>query len=73
MRKTWNGPTPYFRSEIETHMESMAVLSLQEGYRAAMNSPEVKAMYEKLHELWLGDHWQDPLLAEALAAYEAGL
>ena len=79
--KIWAGPTPYDTKRPygrETHCRV-------EGYRAAMNSPEVRAMVGHLDEL--RDAWLRGVIsehdgkggtrsnrnAEVLAAYEAGL
>ncbi len=77
MTKIWDGPTPFDGSianlENHKHIDSLGILTLElraakNAWIASMNSPEVRAMYTKLHQLR-----HDPSVAEALAAYEAGL
>ena len=92
MTKIWDGETPYdgYRRVLESDRIYDQYLlgradGLKEGYRAAMNSPVVKALYGALEDL---RDWQnDPPLPsyeegwaaamkkthDALAAYEAGL
>lgn len=78
--KTWDGTTPYDARKPYSRESHLRV----QGYRAAMNSPEVKALYEASTGL-LGD--RPPchngtmscggcdycMLEKAAAAYEAGL
>ena len=71
MIKVWDGPTPY--DSDDPKYDAFAQFTGQDAYRRAMNSPGVMVMYEKLHSLWLGAHWQDTEIAEALALYEADL
>ena len=70
MNKTWDGPTPKILSGSIGPLWNMG---FAEGYRAAMNSPEVKAMYEALRNM--ATELDDNGIARwnALAAYEAGL
>lgn len=76
MTKHWDGPTPYDLVNRDTGklIRSVQGTHQAEGYCAAMNSPEVKAMYEVLKSLRSasGKDVADTLPA-ALAAYEAGL
>ena len=83
MSKRWAGSTPW-DTQIPPTTNARRITDLQSfefaqlearkvGYTAAMNSPEVRAMYEWIHSQWLGEHWQDPGVAEVHAAYEAGL
>lgn len=71
--KTWNGPTPYPDDIPERGIPGYALLG-REGYREAMNSPVIVAMYEALGNMlppW-GSLAHEKQLA-ALAAYEAGM
>jgi len=74
MPREWLGPTPWDMSIKVGGPFLAGDIGAQMGYRAAMNSPEVKEMYEAIvafRRLVVGD------LAAAvdtvMAAYEAGL
>ena len=76
MTKPWNGPTPYGDDYPGANNASA-----RELWRQAMNSPEVRALYEVLNEMVshaiLTNTWFDcgcvPMVTNALATYEAGL
>ena len=68
MTLTWDGPTPWDAVVPYTRTVHYRV----QGYRAAMNSPEVRAMHEELFWFLKGHHPMGEA-AKALAAYEAGL
>uniref|UniRef100_A0A6M3LG84 Uncharacterized protein n=1 Tax=viral metagenome TaxID=1070528 RepID=A0A6M3LG84_9ZZZZ len=73
-KRVWAGETPW---SPHVSRDGVLVWQLQdEGYRAAMNSPEVQALYEALKRAWdVGDAGEEDERAarEALAAYEKGL
>ena len=75
--KTWNGPTPFPDpmpgSGWTSHQQSQA--DKADGYRAAMNSPEVRGMYETIFELsCLGwERTRQERLNKHCKDYEAGL
>jgi len=86
--KTWNGATPFDRSVWNRGIDDEGRTGCRiDGYRAAMNSPEVRAMYEavgallgwvlfELEQQWSSDGANDKDVQSAkvaLAAYEAGL
>ena len=53
MNKIWSGPTPY-DAQITVRVNELNLqinLAKQEGYRAAMNSPEVRAGFGALGEI----------------------
>lgn len=83
MTKVWDGPTPYdehLQRVIRQGHSSPALETGQQGFKAAMNSPTVRAMYEAAKttlddksdkDTCCGCHY--PQLAKARDAYEAGL
>ncbi len=83
MPKVWNSVTPYQDKVCESPEELVALLSLRQGFKDAMNSAEVKAIYVALKDLlyFLDDDYTVPSptlreqmgIPQALAAYEAGL
>ncbi len=66
----WNGPTPY---DGMTETQPFARELLVSGYRAAMNSPEVKAMYEAILRVLAEPGGLTKELMDAATASEAGL
>lgn len=75
MAKIWDGPTPYDLVDPDTGKPTWSIEGRAKvnGYREAMNSLTVKALYEALKKMRLIDLMGTPGAQEALAAYKAGL
>jgi hypothetical protein len=66
---SWGGPTPYDK-DIEDDPTERGYLDRRHGYIEAMNSPEVRTMYQAIKYRVARTDLEMDL---AFAAYEAGL
>ena len=71
--KRWAGETPYDEAFMFSPDAAEDEETLPGAYRAAMNSPEVRALYEAVRSMRLIELMGTPGAREALAAYEKGL